>query len=90
MKLKELLEILDEHVELVVYDCDGLRTMHLYDKNYFYNFYEEFIKKKIIHIKPYGDCKAVLKVYLEDYYDTSNSEEEILWRNKRNFFLKGV
>ena len=52
MKLKELLEILDERVELVVYDCDGLRTMHLYDKNYFYNFYEEFLKKKIIHIKP--------------------------------------
>ena len=69
MKLKELLEILDERVELVVYDRDGLRTMHLYDKDYFYNFYEEFLKKKIICIKPCGDCKAVLKVYLEDYYD---------------------
>lgn len=77
MRLKELLEILDERVELVVYDSNGLRTMHLYDKNYFYNFYEEFLKKKVIHINPCGDCKAVLKVYLEDYYDTNNSEGEI-------------
>ena len=72
MKLKELLEILDERVELVVYDSDGLRTMHLYDKDYFYHCYEEFLKKKVICIKTCGDCKFTLAVYLEDY-----NEEEI-------------
>ena len=77
MKLKDLIEILDERVELVVYDRDGLRTMHLYDKDYFYNCYEEFLKKKVIHINHCSDCKAVLKVYLEDYYDNDNLEEEI-------------
>ena len=77
MNLKELIEILDEHIELVVYDSDGLRTMHLYDKDYFYHWHEEFLKKKVICIKPCNDCKAVLKVYLEDYYDTNDSEEEI-------------
>ena len=57
MKLRELIEILDECVELfvydldecvelVVYDSDGLRTTHLYDKDYFYQQYEEFLKRK--------------------------------------------
>lgn len=73
MNLRELIEILDERVELVVYDRDGLRTMHLYDKDYFYHFHEEFLKKKVIRINPYSDCKAVLKVYLEDYSDTIDS-----------------
>ena len=74
MKLKELIEILDERVELVVYDKDGVRTMHLYDKDYFYYQYEEFLKKNVIQIKPQNECKFVLKVYLEDFYD---EEEEI-------------
>lgn len=74
MTLKELLEILDEHAELIVYDEAGLRTMHLYDKDYFYHQYEEFLKKKVICIKPHKNSKARLEVYLEDYYDT---EEEI-------------
>lgn len=73
MTLKELIEILDERVELFVYDKDGLRTMHLYDKDYFYRWHEEFLKKKIICIKPRDERKAVLKVYLEDFYD---EEEE--------------
>ena len=63
MKLKELIEILDERVELVVYD-----------KDYFYYQYEEFLKKNVIQIKPQNECKFVLKVYLEDFYD---EEEEI-------------
>ena len=46
MTLRELIEVLDECVELVVYDSDGLRTMHLYDKDYFYHQYEEFLKRK--------------------------------------------
>ena len=77
MKLKELLEILDEHAELIVYDCDGLRTMHLYDKAYFYHWHEEFLKKKVIYIEPYRNSKAKLEVYLEDYYVSNDTEEEI-------------
>ena len=82
MKLKELLEILNEHVELIVYDKDGLRTMHLYDKNYFYDFHEEFLKKKVICIKPYenknySSTQYRLAVYLEDYCDSDDQKEEI-------------
>ena len=77
MKLKELLEILDERVELIVYDKDGLRTMHLYDKDYFYHWHEEFLKKKVIYIEPYRNSKTKLKVYLKDYYVSNNTEEEI-------------
>ena len=77
MTLRELIEILDEHVELVVYDKDGLCTMHLYDKDYFYHWHEEFLKKNVIQIKPCNKCKTVLKVYLEDYYDNNDTEEEI-------------
>lgn len=77
MTLRELIEILDERIELVVYDKDGLRIMHLYDKDYFYHWHEEFLKKKVIHINPCNECKAVLKVYLGDYYYVNDTEEEI-------------
>ena len=80
MKLRELIEILDEHVELLVYDSDGLNTMHLYDKDYYYNWYEEFVEKKVICIKLYAINslqQARLVVYLEDYYDIDKTEEEI-------------
>lgn len=74
MNLKELIEILDERVELVVYDRDDLRTMHLWDKNYWYDLYEEFLKKNVSHIEPRDKCKDTLKVYLEDY-NTENEKE---------------
>lgn len=74
MKLRELMEILDERVVLLVYGKDDLRTMHLYDKDYFYHWHEEFLKKKVTHIKPYGECKATLEVYLEDYYGENDLE----------------
>ena len=81
MNLRELIEILDERVELVIYDCDGsLRTMHLYDKDYFYRWHKEFLKKKINCIKLYAinDLQqARLAIYLEDYYDINDAEEEI-------------
>ncbi len=68
MTLKDLIEILDEHVELIIYDSDGLNTMHLYDKDYYYNWYKEFVEKKVICIKPHKESKARLEVYLEDYF----------------------
>lgn len=81
MNLRELIEILDERAELIIYDCDSsLRTMHLYDKDYFYRWHKEFIKKKINYIKLYtinSLQQARLVVYLEDYYDTDNLEKEI-------------
>ena len=73
MRLKELLEILDKHVELSIYDKD------------YSNWSKEFLKKKVIELKPYIDFDIVknyslppasLAIYLEDYY-TNNSEEEI-------------
>ena len=84
MRLKELLEILDKHVELSSYDKDGLHIKHFYDKDYS-NWSKEFLKKKVIELKPYIDFDIVknyslppasLAIYLEDYY-TNNSEEEI-------------
>lgn len=77
MNLREFLEILDERVELIVYDSDGLHTMHLYDKDYFYHWHEEFLKKKVVYIEPYRNAKAKLEVYLKDYYVNNNAEEEI-------------
>lgn len=74
MNLKELIEILDERVELVVYDRDDLRTMHLWDKDYLYQWCEEFLKKNVIHIDPCEKYKDRLKVYLEDC-DAENDEE---------------
>ena len=85
MRLKELLEILDKHVELGIYDKDGLHIKHFYDKGYS-KWSKEFLKKKVIELKPYIDFDIVknyslppasLAIYLEDYYDTSDSEEEI-------------
>ena len=75
MRLKELLEILDKHVELGIYDKDGLHIKHFYDKDYS-KWSKEFLKKKVIELKPYSLPPASLAVYLEDYY-TNNSEEEI-------------
>lgn len=85
MKLIELLEILDKHVELNVYDNDGLHIKHFYASDY-YSWSKEFLKKKVIKIEPYIDFDVVknyslppasLAIYLEDYYDTNNPEEEI-------------
>ena len=84
MRLKELLEILDTHVELGIYDCDGLHIKHFYDKDCS-KWSKEFLKKKVIELEPYIDFDIVknyslppasLAIYLEDYY-TNNSEEEI-------------
>lgn len=93
MELIELLEILDEHVELIVYDKQGVHIMHFYDKiknknedkDYFY-WSKEFLKKKVIKLKPYIDFDIVknyslppasLAIYLEDFYDTNDLEEEV-------------
>lgn len=85
MKLKELLEILDKHVELGIYDKDGLHIRHFYDEDYL-NWSKEFLEKKVIELKPFIDFDIVryyslppasLEVYLEDYYDINNAEEEI-------------
>ena len=51
MRLKELLEILDKHVELSIYDKDGLHIKHFYNKDYS-NWSKEFLKKKVIELKP--------------------------------------
>ena len=85
MRLKELFEILDTHVELDIYDCDGLHIKHFYHRDYS-KWSKELLKKKVIKLEPYIDFDIVknyslppasLAVYLEDYYDTNNSEEEI-------------
>lgn len=82
MKLKELLKILDKHVELGIYDCDGLHIKHFYDKDY-PNWSKEFLNKEVIELEPFIDFDIVkiyslppasLSVYLEDYYDTHDPE----------------
>lgn len=82
MKLKELLEILDKHVELGVYDRDGLHIRHFYDEDYL-KWSKEFLEKEVIELEPFIDFDIVrnyslppasLSVYLEDYYDTHDPE----------------
>lgn len=82
MKLKELLKILDKHVELGVYDRDGLHIRHFYDGDYL-NWSKEFLEKEVIEIEPFIDFDIVrnyslppasLSVYLRDYYDTHDPE----------------
>lgn len=82
MKLKELLEILDKHVELGIYDRDGLHIRHFCDEDYL-NWSKEFLEKEVIEIEPYIDFDIVknyslppasLAVYLGDYYDTHDPE----------------
>ena len=83
MKLKELLEILDSHVELGVYDRDGLHIRHFYDGGYPNNWSKEFLEKEVIELEPFIDFDIVrnyslppasLSVYLGDYYDTHDPE----------------
>lgn len=83
MKLKELLEILDKHVELGVYDRDGLHIKHFYDEDYPTNWSKEFLEKEVIELEPFIDFDIVrnysfppasLAVYLGDYYDTHDPE----------------
>ena len=82
MRLKELLEILDKHVELGIYDCDGLHIKHFYDKDYS-KWSKEFLNKEVIELEPFIDFDIVrnyslppasLSVYLGDYYDTHDPE----------------
>ena len=82
MKLKELLEILDKHVELGIYDRDGLHIRHFYDNDYL-NWSKEFLEKEVIELEPFIDFDIVknyslppasLAVYLGDYYDTHDPE----------------
>lgn len=82
MKLKELLEILDKHVELGIYDKDGLHIRHFYDKDYL-NWSKEFLEKEVIELEPFIDFDIVrnyslppasLSIYLGDYYDTHDPE----------------
>lgn len=82
MKLKELLKILDKHVELGIYDRDGLHIRHFYNEDYL-NWSEEFLEKEVIEIAPFIDFDIVknfslppasLEVYLGDYYDTHDPE----------------
>lgn len=80
MKLKELIEILDSHVELGIYDRYGLHIKHFYDEdNHIWS--EEFLEKEVIELEPFVDFDIVRKhkhcippaslaIYLEDYYDT--------------------
>ena len=81
MRLKELFEILDTHVELGIYDCDGLHIKHFYHRDYS-KWSKEILKKKVVKLEPYIDFDIVknyslppasLAVYLEDYYGTNNS-----------------
>lgn len=83
MKLKELLEILDKHVELGVYDRDGLHIKHFYDEDYPTNWSKEFLEKEVIELEPFIDFDIVrlyslppasLAIYLGDYYDTHDPE----------------
>lgn len=85
MKLVELLKILDKHVELGVYDKDGLYIKHFYDRGYS-KWSKEFLKKKVVKIEPFIDFNIVknyslppasLTIYLEDCYYATYSEEEI-------------
>lgn len=84
MKLKELLEILDKHVELGVYDRDGLHIRHFYDDDDdddYPKWSKEFLEKEVIELEPFIDFDIVkrysfppasLAIYLEDYYDTND------------------
>ena len=83
MNLRELLEILDERVELIVYDCDGLHIKHFYDEDFPNWWSKEFFEKEVIELKPFIDFDIVryyslppasLAVYLGDYYDTHDPE----------------
>ena len=81
MKLRELLEILDSHVELGIYDKDGLHIKHFDDEdNDIWS--EEFLEKEVIELDPFVDFgifrkhtlpPASLAIYLEDYYDTHDA-----------------
>ena len=82
MKLKELLEILDKHVELGIYDRDVLHIKHFYDAGHV-NWSKEFLEKEVIELEPFIDFDIVknyslppasLAVYLGDYYDTHDPE----------------
>ena len=86
MTLRELIEVLDECVELAVYDKDGLHIKHFYDEDYPTNWSKEFLEKEVIELEPFIDFDIVkrysfppasLAIYLEDYYDTHDTEEEI-------------
>lgn len=83
MKLKELLEILDKHVELDIYDRDGLHIKHFYNEDYPNWWSKEFFEKEVIELEPFIDFDIVrnyslppasLAVYLGDYYDTHDPE----------------
>ena len=84
MKLKELLETLNEPVELNVYDREGLHIKHFYDDDDDYpKWSKEFLEKEVIELRPYIDFDIVrnysfppasLAVYLGDYYDTHDPE----------------